>query len=452
MAAPTDESRWVLLELGHLRIAVPLETVLQAYPRPADLTMVARRRGALCSMFACQGKLVPVVDLALWVEVGECAPGGAARSRIVVLQNGRRTLGLLVDAVHEVVTLAQADIVRLHHDNDPEEVFHSVARMAGDAQPVSLLDSARLMALAEIWAEEQDGPASTAAAEAGARHQDIHAGQQSWAVVESCGIRLALPATDVGEVVQARQVVSSSAAGAGFCHWRGRHIAVLDTSALFGGPKPAAPQPLMLIACSGELALALPVDRIVQVHQFPYGAGTRPVRLNAPQFVQAIVIDDDGTPVQVIDTAALVAAFPQSVLSRVDQSGDSSEPGAGLRNMGAYIVYIAGTVMACPIEALEQVLPAPAGAPAASMVWCNELIDLVDLRSEKTAAGHVIVVRNQGVLCGVMVDRIVALIPPNSAYLSKVRLPSGQFEMITTGYGSEQTSYRIFNIADAQLA
>ena len=80
--------------VGAVAVGVPVAAVLQALPLAGALHPLPRRQGALCGVAEHAGTLVPVVDLAQWVDVGSATEANDKTARILVLGDGRRTIGL----------------------------------------------------------------------------------------------------------------------------------------------------------------------------------------------------------------------------------------------------------------------------------------------------------------------------------------------------------------------
>ncbi|GGZ09889.1 hypothetical protein ACFFTM_17305 [Pseudoduganella plicata] len=78
--------------------------------------------------------LVPVADLARRVETGPPTVDSAAR-RVLVLRADGRSIGLPAAAV-----------ARLHHDDDPNEVFQPGVQVPDSGTAVGILEAARLVA------------------------------------------------------------------------------------------------------------------------------------------------------------------------------------------------------------------------------------------------------------------------------------------------------------------
>jgi purine-binding chemotaxis protein CheW len=98
---------YVLFRVGDTEYALPASDVLQmesfsgATPVPGTATYVV-------GLVQVRGRVVPVVDLR--IRFGLPAVERSLDSRIVIVQNAGRAVGLLVDSARDVVHLADEDL------------------------------------------------------------------------------------------------------------------------------------------------------------------------------------------------------------------------------------------------------------------------------------------------------------------------------------------------------
>ncbi|WP_036168869.1 chemotaxis protein CheW [Massilia sp. 9096] len=456
--------------IGALRLGVPVEAVVEAIPLPAAPDRLPRRRGALAGVVEHHGRLVPVVDLARWVDVGAVEHTGAgagirAGARVLVLHEAGRTVGLKVDAINGLIDLQPEDVTRLHHDDDPEEVFHSAARTPEGGQVLSLLDTARLARLAAAWSDDAAaGAAHAASNEAAGAHAD--AATRLYALLQVGAQQLAVPAEALTEVIPMPALARfGGGIDSAWCSWRGRHLAILPPGALLAQAIDETRDeaaPLLAVIERDGLALGLPVRAALRLDSFA-DAG-----LSAAGSVVASTYDRDGVPVQLLDDAALFARFPEAAISgdgapeRAHGAGhgargDSAAHGAG--NACAYIVYEADGLAAVAIDAVERILgPHEAAAAlkdadgAACMNWEGRAIPLRELRAPAQAqqpAPHLLLVRGADGLHACAVARVHILIPPGGGQVYRI---GKNIEFITANEGAAQASYRIADLAAPSAA
>ena len=431
--------------IGAVHLGIPVEAVVQAIALPGTPAFLPRRQGALRGVVDHLGSLVPVVDLARWVDVGQSAP--SIDARILVLRDGARTIGLQVDAVGGLVDIEARHFTRLHHDDNPEDVFQTAVRSPENGRVLSLLEVGRLADLALAWsqAERADETPHAGSPAAAAAAPDA----RTWALLGTGAGRLAVAPGDLAEVIPMPPLERfGGAIDSAYCVWRGRHLPVLAAGTLIGADLDAGSDALLAVIEHGGLALGLPVRAALHMAAIG-GAG-----LPSADGVTATVFDGDGLEVHLLDTARLFERFPEAALSKPDAGATGVIGVAGRRpekragNAMAYLVFDADGLGAVPVAAVEHILPsmAPAGA---SMEWRGAAIPLVDLRgaASSSGAGNVLVVRGAGRHVGYLVTRVHSLIPPGTGQLYRMGAADGEgLEFITAGEGAEQASYRTLDL------
>jgi len=444
-ASPADAVRLAAAGIGAVRVGIPLDSVVQAIPVPDAAAMLPRRQGALRGVVLHDGALVPVVDLARWVDVGMVRAHGLAGERIMILQTEGRIIGLQVDTIDGLVDVARDGIARLHHDDSADEVFHSAAHVAESGQILSLLDVGRLADLAASW-HQAVSPSSAPTAPDTALTDGHPPAGACYALLQLDAVRLGVDAADLAEVLPMPALTQlGGGIASAYCLWRGRHVPVLAGGALPGLPGASA-APLLAVVEHAGLALGLPAHKALALQNLTGGMGA----------ITATVYDDDGGEVCVVGTAALFARFPEASMSRPEGVAGIAAPprNAGTSNDCAYIVYDAGTPCATPIAAVDHILMLPAAA-AATMPWQGAALRLVDLRPlssrrEPAAAlaGHVLVVSAGPEPVGYVVTRVELLVPVGGG--TRYRLgsdPQRAVDFVTVDMPGGQASYRIVDLA-----
>ncbi|MCS0628620.1 chemotaxis protein CheW [Telluria mixta] len=410
------------MQLAEVRIdavdvGIAAASVAQALPLPDALAAPPRRTGALAGVVDHGGVLVPVVDLARWVGTGERQDG--PHTRILILRDGARMLGLRVSAVGGLVDVAPDRITRLHHDDDADEVFHSVARSPETGRVLSVLDVGRLAALACAW---HGGAPTVTEAPPPPAARDRH----TYAVLDAGTLRLGVPAGVLAEVIA---MPSRTAIGDGaWCTWRGRHLAIVPPAAVDLALTDDGAGLLAVLEHDG-LALGVPVRATLHLADF---------------VPAATVYDDDGAEVRLVDVAALFARRPEAGLSRSAHAAAPTPAGAGKPNDAAYVVFDADGLAATPLDALERVLPL-LDTPGATMRWGDAAIPVVDLRRPGHAPaeeGQVLIVRAGERRAACVVARVHVMIPAGGGQI--YRLGAGAF--IATDDGRERASYRTVDL------
>ena len=444
MAGANAPLRLAEVRLDGIDVGIAASAVVQALPVPAGAPALPRRAGALAGVVEHGGALVPVVDLARWVDTG--ARDDAPDARILILQDAGRVLGLRVSSVGGLVDVAPDAVTRLHHDDDAEEVFHSAARSPETGRILSVLDVGRLAALAQAWS---DGAAAAAAAVAApAAAAAAGAATRTYALLDAGAVRLGVPAAGLAEVIPMPPAATVAGGHGAWCTWRGRHLAIVPLAAVVPDtpdmPDDADAAPLLAVLEQDGLALGVPVRATLRLAQcVPPATGA----------AVATIYDEDGAELQLLELAPLFARRPEAALSRATHAG-SEAPGsrtdgtaAGKPNDAAYVVFEADGLAAVPLGTLERILPL-AGPPGATLPWDGRAIPVVDLRrpdaaSASPSGGQVLVVRAEAGHVACVVAHVHLMIPAGAGRMYRL----GATAFVTTDDGAAQASYRTVDLA-----
>ena len=444
--------RLAVAAVGAVNIGVAIDAVLQAIPAKGALTALPRRQGALCGVAEHAGRLVPVVDLARWVELGAPQAGEDVAERVMMLSDGRRTIGLKVDSIRGLTDVAPQALSQVHHDDDGEEVFHTVVKSADMGLVLSILDVGRLIALASAWhesREELDAQAAPAAHRLRPEDETVLS-----ALLAVGDVRVALPAAELAEVVPLPELLAIGTAGSNrYCKWRDRTIPVINVGALLGQPDTGQAGLLAIVQRDG-LTLGLLVREAIELRPLTIaGADVR------DDGIAATIFEEGAGEVRVIDTGLLFARTPEANISKSGAPAQDKRE-AQRANTSAYIVFQTDQACAASIDAMEEILPLRAehlDGPerlAANIEWRGQAVRLVDLRtgpepSPARPSARIIVVKGTNGYAGYVVRHVLLLIPPHTGWLYRMALAgAGPVEFITTGEGSDQVSYRTVDLAN----
>jgi purine-binding chemotaxis protein CheW len=95
--------RHVVFRLERDRYALPLSAVREVVVAPTEYTRVPRAPVSVKGVVNLRGRVVPVVDLRALLEVGNHPT--AVPTRLILLELGRRELGLLITEVDGVESI-----------------------------------------------------------------------------------------------------------------------------------------------------------------------------------------------------------------------------------------------------------------------------------------------------------------------------------------------------------
>lgn len=446
----------VVVKLGAARIGIPADSVVRALSAPEQYAALPRRHGALLGMLAVDGLPVPVIDIGCWVALAGMPDSGAnpelaqTLRRVVLLRDGARLAAVQVDALEPLAALPASAIVRLCHDDDPEQLFHSAALLPDSGETLALLNVANLFELSHSWCEAA-GVADAAASEDDASHAAADTAEDTWALVDAFGETLALRADHVAEVTPMPALESFyGGSGVSLCEWRGGHLAVLPLGRLLGSTSTAT-APLLAVLRLGELSLGLPINHVRELRQL--AADPQGVRTAAAGRLPCVTVSsDDGATIRMVDTEALFAMHPEGALNLSPQS-EAASPAR--RNEETYVVVDAGGKLALPINAFEEVLHAApeecVSAPdgkGATLNWRGATIPVRDLRQPPLGAARrgkvsLVVLRNDAAPVALAVDHVVSMIPPGGAELQRMQRGGQMVELLILSEDSGSSTYRI---------
>lgn len=134
---------FVRFELAAEKYAIPIDSV-QEILKPQNLTEIPHTPDFLSGIVNLRGKIVPVVDLRLRLDLPQCEIKKS--TRIIVIRGQEQFIGLLVDAVAEVCPIAKASIEVVSpiiSGQVNSDYFEGIANIGDDI--VALLDLKKVL-------------------------------------------------------------------------------------------------------------------------------------------------------------------------------------------------------------------------------------------------------------------------------------------------------------------
>jgi len=507
----SSASALVIAELvgGGLRFGVDARQLTQVVPVPPSFSGVPRAGSSLVGVLNFRHRAVPVGDLMRWHtgSIDSDAEGGdgAESAHVAVLADGSNWVGVLVHRTGGLRRMRSNALQRLHHDDDPNEFFHSVVPDAQDGQWLPVLDVARLMVRARIWGgrEGEDELERDALDDAAPADSDPVAAA-SPATTQETACRVAVigvgdrlygfPVEQVATVLHRPALQRMRTQGSdlmGFLTWRGQQVPMMQAARLLGDPhvrvSDEANWALVLrqVDPDGHQRwLALCCHRIDQVRSTLRSQLRPPTELGegASGHGAGFFYLEGAQVVRVIDAAELLDLY--GMVQRHGQSGVGTEDGvsgsAGTSepNRVGYVAFRAGKRLAVPIDRLQEILPfqpeashaesdavgeAKARTEKGAMVWRGRQIPLVDIAarvgSTRASVGgdiasgclqgqcRVIVANVGDHLAGLVVGDVDLLIPAYTAEINRSRLPDGQrLAYITTERNGQRESCHLLDL------
>lgn len=465
-----------VLVAGELVFGVSPLAVEQVLPCPASLVRLPRANPCLAGVLSFRGQAVPVVSLNQW-HAGAGAPT-EPHTHVAVLTDGERRLGLLIHHMRGLARIQPGLVQRIHHDDDPNEFFHSVAPLEDGGALLSLLDPGRLMRRAQAWSSGEPGDSDSALAMAATDNTGTAEPRTDLFAVLRLGAGwYGLPAMAVAELIARPSWQAWGGQGTellGMLRWGAQDIPVVHPAMSLGLETTGEPAAWMAIVQGpgseegGEpLAIAIPCNEMDRVRSFP----SRQVQacdsgkaLCAPACT-GLVLEEDGRIIRLVDTHRLMdqVGLRLQTVSGTRTSTDSDL--SVVRNRLAHVVFRARMRMAAPIDQLEEIVPLPAdfmaqggtgqGSTVGTVVWRHRVVPVVDLQrllwpGEPLQTEHrrILITEQHGEVSGLLVGEVERLIAPNSGVITRVDLPGGHpLDMITVTRDREQTSYRLIDLS-----
>jgi len=466
-AAAGDGVELALFEIASQRVGVAIAHVVQAVPRPANITRLPRQHNAIEGVFLLRGVAVPLINLHPLLQ-----PDGSARidhGIVVTLMAEGKWVAVYVDRVLGLTKVPPDAVRQVFHDDDQTEFFHSVAMEHGRDTALSLLDPLRLANQARVWTEGADSHAADASASAVA---SVRGTNQSFVVVKVGATCLGFPAADVGEVVTSLPVQKMGAISPGFAgmtKWRGKDVPVCDLTQPLGLPAAAVEDRAgYMVVMSQDACAAFPVTAIQAVQSMAMADLQAVSDSQAPwtRCCLGSVLNAQQERVLLMDPRRVLAELP---LSRLPIRAQANRPGnlaalayAADSTKSAYIVVRSGQEWALPMGNLLEIVRLPAQFSRAAdgglatlgyLEWRGQSVELVELllvtqgRASAVADNaRVILVQLGARTLALLVEDVIALIAAHAGVRSSYQAMGKLVHMVSLGQGLAQKSYQTLDL------
>lgn len=457
----------VHVRVGGCHIAIPFERVRQALPLPDQgLSALPRRSGALLGLADLAGAAVPIVALERWLPL-DSEGNTADVPRLLVLQHAGALVGMRVDAVLGVKAVAAADIRRVHHTPDDNELFESVVPASDSAPMLCLLEVARLMQLTQAWCEAVSlAPPASAAMGAlrdavqkrGGRtqhHAVFQIGPERWAVpVEAVERVVPVPAPEL--------VLGPHERSWAISQWQGRKLPLVDISEHRKASN-CQTAPWMVLLGHGPLVLGLTVSVCEQLVDLAPGA----VALTPDDALRAgVALLPDLGQLQVLDVAKLFGLTSEAAISRIAPAVSDKASGTGAADATEpvpYLVFDADQRYASPVEGIVGVVDLPSQAREdlrqgrrAVLAWRGQTVHVVRMPAIARSAGQIdpllaVLVQTPGDSAppvGIAIQSLADWLPARSAQRSGMRMGAmGELGLINAQGAVDHTNLMVVDLA-----
>jgi purine-binding chemotaxis protein CheW len=133
---------YLIFLLGHEEYAIDILKVqeIRGYERP---TAIANAPPFIKGVINLRGTIVPIIDLRVKFQVGEVAYTPA--TVVIILNIGQRIVGVVVDGVSDVITVASAQIRPAPEFSAAVDTRYIVGLSTFDERMLIVIDISRLM-------------------------------------------------------------------------------------------------------------------------------------------------------------------------------------------------------------------------------------------------------------------------------------------------------------------
>ncbi len=146
-ASSTTLREFLAFRLGAAEYGVDMQRVqeIRAYEEPMHITTAP---ACIKGIVKLRGVMMPVVDMRL--KLGLASASCDCLSAVIVLNTGSRIIGLLVDAVSDVITLTQSQMLPALESDSGVERGHQLAIGVVQGRRLILVDIEKLIASPDL--------------------------------------------------------------------------------------------------------------------------------------------------------------------------------------------------------------------------------------------------------------------------------------------------------------
>lgn len=283
-------------EVSGQHFALPLSDISEIIPLPAEIARVPHSDRAVLGTAASRGGTLSILSLAALLALPDT---GTGRRQVIVAQIGAHRVGLVVDAMHDVVQADPAQVDPLHPilmRAQGEARIAAIARLEGGRRLVSVLAADRLVdeVLTATLLEDADTGATAPVAQTEATRRIL--------MFKLSGERFGLPLEAVDEVRRLpgklTRLPKAPPFVLGVMNLRDRAVPVVDQGRRFGAT-PALGRHL-IVASSGALQAAFLVEAVLGVVPVPQSALAEMPALGSDRVVEHVVNRADGDSLALI--------------------------------------------------------------------------------------------------------------------------------------------------------
>jgi purine-binding chemotaxis protein CheW len=368
------EQIYGILTVGEAQVALPLESLREVIPCPAQLITLPLSAPGLLGAVDLRGQVIPVLDLR--VVLGMPAERSPEQVVVVVIHDGG-VLGLLAAEVRGVTSTATEDLHEMTAIGSVELLFSHSFERREDASVVSVLDVGAICRLPgtpmireTVAAEDDPGGPSGSTTEATRSLLLMRCGEVGLGI-EIEYVHATLPHLDVHPSPLQHGVCQ------GVVDYDDAQVPVIDPLQLMGMGElpPDRSQGLVLRFEAGLVVLLL--SEVIEIVQMPADEllALPPFVVRRPEFFRGVVHSPGLGDFLMLSSAALMGSEELRTLStlnlrpeadantraRSDDSQDwasSTTTDSGTAG-GLYLTFSVAGDVAGPLEQIVEILPYP---------------------------------------------------------------------------------------------
>jgi len=452
-----------VMRIGEATIGVPIANLAEVFHNSERKALPIASEFLQCGV-DLRGKLVPVFNISLIGTFGSESQAGILG---VVLEHDTASLAFYVDEIVGIANVAAENISAISDTSRAGASFFKNLFPFRD-QFVAILDVDEVFAVPGVYTVNRSAEGVATAHDKGPPMLTFVAGEALYS----------LPAVDVHAAVP-KQVIEETAITSGPClgeiTYHNRRIPVICPVSILGlgNRQSRSVSEIVVLRFPDNLLLGIAVDAIRDIRTFPTAKETQiPVWQAGSNFIEKVLVQDDGAQIYVIDVALLCAAKEVAEiasLSRIESEvtdevvaldDDSVDV---IKERERYLVVDLHKRIAVPLLQVTCILDEPqkiTPTKSANDCFCGyfsrlgETIALIDLR-EQLGAGkvdsktaQVLMTGDKGSQIGFLVDHVIGIEVSQWRENPKNKTPSIQEVVVQLGAGEDQQVLPFFDLTN----
>ncbi len=328
---PHEISQFVSFKVDDQEYAVPLDGVLEIVEMTENAVKVPNVHECIHGIVPMRDRFIPLVDVR--ILFGFNPAGDYSGTKVIILETGRTTAGIIVDSVSEVLTVAADTVENLPEILSGKEEFSdvtSVCRLDSGKRIISILSAEKLTEHAVIKEVlESVEEMKNEQANAGSPNTDSF---EQFIVFVLNGNEFGVPITSVQEIVRIPENMTSVPKAPGFIegvmNLRGTVLPVIDQRKRMGLPASDRNdrQRIMVFIIDG-VKTGFIVDAVTEVLKVPESFLEKAPALSDEQsrlLDRVANLNDEKRIIQIVNPDYLLEGEAVSMLKEMEETGEGT--------------------------------------------------------------------------------------------------------------------------------